>query len=68
VSYALFEAWHTFSHAYHVPGNTQLNVAHVLLYAMSISTLFAVMYLSGTSHLRYIHTRWIIILVDNNSL
>ena len=49
VSYALFQAWHTFSHAYHIQGSIQTNIVHVLGYFMTFSTLAAILYLSGES-------------------
>ncbi len=36
-----FEAWHTFSHVRHVPGNIQVRVVHGLAYAVSASVLIA---------------------------
>lgn len=47
VAYALFEAWHAYSHARHVAGTAQANVVHVLAYAMAFSTLHAILALSG---------------------
>lgn len=47
VAYALFEAWHTYSHARHVVGTTQANVVHVLAYAMAFATLNSILALSG---------------------
>lgn len=51
--YALFQAWHAFSHAKHVTGNIQTNVVHVLAYMMSLATLYAILALSqgDLSHL-----------------
>lgn len=45
-AYALFEAWHAFSHIKHIPGNAQTNVVHVLGYMMAFATLFAIVSLS----------------------
>ena len=47
-SYAAFEAWHALSHAVHVQGTVQADVVHVLGYAMSFCTLFAILALSRT--------------------
>lgn len=44
--YALFQAWHAFSHAKHITGNIQTNVVHVLAYMMSLATLYAILALS----------------------
>lgn len=44
--YALFEAWHAFSHIKHIAGNIQANVVHILGYMMSFATLYAILYLS----------------------
>lgn len=45
-TYALFEAWHAFSHIKHIAGNVQTNVVHVLGYIMSFATLYAIIHLS----------------------
>jgi hypothetical protein len=45
-TYALFEAWHAYSHAKHVPGAAQANVVHLLAYAMAFATLNAILSLS----------------------
>lgn len=47
VAYALFEAWHAYSHARHVEGTAQTNVVHALAYAMAFATLNAILALSG---------------------
>jgi len=48
-SYALFEAWHTWSHIQHQPGNTQKHVVHALGYAMAFSTLWMIQEFSRTT-------------------
>lgn len=48
-SYALFEAWHTWSHIQHQPGNTQKHVVHALGYAMAFSTLWMIQAFSRTT-------------------
>lgn len=47
-SFALFEAWHTFSHFKHLHNinNHQTNVVHVLSYGMSFASLYAILTLS----------------------
>lgn len=47
ISFAAFEAWHTFSHMKHVEGNIQTNVVHILAYFMEFATLYAILYLSN---------------------
>lgn len=46
ISFAAFEAWHTFSHMKHVEGNIQTNIIHILAYFMGFATLYAILYLS----------------------
>jgi hypothetical protein len=48
-SFVLFEAWHSFSHIKHIPGNIQTDVVHVLGYAIAFSTLFTISHLSQRS-------------------
>ena len=48
LSYALFEAWHTFSHMVHIAGESQTLVVHILGYLMSATTLAAIITLSGS--------------------
>lgn len=45
-TYAIFELWHAVSHAVHIPGQFQTNVVHILGYAMSAATLFAIIRLT----------------------
>ena len=47
LSYALFELWHAWSHAVHIEGTVQYNVVHVLGIIMAVSTLTAIVLLSG---------------------
>lgn len=46
-SYALFEAWHAFSHSRHLEGRLQADVVHCLGYLMSAATLACILALSG---------------------
>lgn len=46
LAYALFEAWHAFSHAKHISGTTQANIVHLIAYLMAFATLHAIMSLS----------------------
>jgi hypothetical protein len=46
ISFACFEAWHTFSHVKHIEGNIQTNGVHVLAYFMTFTTLYAILHLS----------------------
>ena len=48
LSYAMFEAWHTFSHMVHIPGESQTLVVHILGYVMTFTTLAAIITLSGS--------------------
>ena len=48
LSYALFEAWHTYSHMVHIPGESQTLVVHILGYSISFTTLAAIIILSGS--------------------
>ena len=41
-AYALFEGFHSYSHARHIAGHVQLNIVHCIGYLMSISALFAI--------------------------
>lgn len=40
ISILLFEAWHAFSHAVHIPGKMQINVIHLLAYAVNLGYLY----------------------------
>jgi len=46
LTYAIFEAWHTYSHMKHLSGEYQKDVVHVLGYLLSITTLLAIYSLS----------------------
>ena len=46
-SFAMFEAFHAFSHIKHIPGAIQTNIVHVLGYLMSFATLYAILALGG---------------------
>lgn len=47
-SYAAFEAWHAFSHAKHIAGTVEQDVVHALSYTMTLATLNAILFLSGS--------------------
>lgn len=47
VTYAIFEAWHTWSHAIHIPGRVQKRVVHILGLAMAFATLGMIQSLSN---------------------
>lgn len=40
ISILLFEAWHAFSHAVHIPGKMQINVMHLLAYGVNLGYLY----------------------------
>jgi hypothetical protein len=46
-SYAAFEGWHAFSHAVHLEGPVLFRVVHGLGIGMAVSTLVAILVLSG---------------------
>ena len=48
-SFALFEAWHTFSHFTHLNNINHTNVVHVLSYGMSFASLYAILTLSKSN-------------------
>jgi hypothetical protein len=43
-----FEVFHTFSHMYHIPGQFQTIIIHILGYSISVTTLISILYLSKT--------------------
>lgn len=64
--YALFEAWHAFSHMKHISGNIQRDVVHVLAYMMSFATFYAILSLSNdkSSYSHLLAILFLAIIVD----
>ena len=56
ISILLFEAWHAFSHAVHIPGKTQINVMHLLAYLVNLGYLYFLYDIS-----KKLPDRWILV-------
>jgi hypothetical protein len=48
-TFFVFQLWHAFSHTYHIQGNIQANVSHIISYLISLGTLYAILNLSKST-------------------
>lgn len=48
-SYAVLEAWHSFSHAVHIPGKAQTLTIHILNYVATICSILAISSTTGAT-------------------
>lgn len=48
-TFFVFQLWHAFSHTYHIQGNIQANVSHIISYLILLGTLYAILNLSKST-------------------
>ena len=63
-TYAMFEAWHTWSHMQHVPGKLQKRVVHVLGLTMAFVTLWMIQSLSCNAAFTPLFLSVLIVLIS----